>query len=319
MLRLLLLLPLIVLNTVIHTSVLFGFALLKLLLPIAALRRALTRLLMRIAESWIGGNSLMIDWLTPTRIELDSDAELRRDGWYLVIANHQSWVDILVLQKVFNRRIPLLKFFLKQQLIWVPLLGLAWWALDFPFMRRLSPTHLQRHPEWRDRDRGATRKACQRFKQTPVSVMNFIEGTRFTPAKQARGGAGFQHLLRPKAGGIAFVLDAMGEMFEALLDVTVVYPAGIPTLLDLLSGRLPEVRVQVRQRIIPATVLGGDYAVDAAYRGRLQEWLNDLWADKDAAWQQAMVGGCGADNAPTLGNDGNSGKTGAGERLPEKR
>lgn len=286
--RLVPLLPLIVLNTVLHVTVLLGFAVLKLLLPIAVVRQRLTRLLMRIAESWIGANGLMIDWLTPTTITLASDADLRRDGWYLVIGNHQSWVDILVLQKVFNRRIPLLKFFLKQQLIWVPMLGLAWWALDFPFMRRASAAQLQRHPEWRSRDRDATRKACQRFRQTPVSVMNFVEGTRFTAAKQARGGADFRHLLRPKAGGIAFVLDAMGEMFEALLDVTLIYPAGIPNLLELLSGRLPEVRVEVRQRTLPSTVLGGDYQADPAYRERLQAWLNGLWADKDQAIQAAQ-------------------------------
>ena len=285
MLRLLFLLPLIALNTVLHTLVLFLFAVLKLLLPFKAPRAALSRLLMRIAESWIGVNNRMIDWLTPTVLSIEFDAPLRRDGWYLVIANHQSWVDILMLQKVFNRRIPLLKFFLKQQLIFVPLLGLAWWALDFPFMRRASEAELQRHPEWRGRDRAATRKACRRFQETPVSVMNFIEGTRFTAEKKALGGAPYQHLLRPKAGGMAFVLDAMGEMFEALLDVTLVYPAGIPTLLDLLRGKLPEVRVQVRKRSIPSALLNGDYDTDADYRQRLREWLDGLWTEKDRAWQ----------------------------------
>ena len=103
--------------------------------------------------TWIGVNSAMIrlftrghDW------RIDGVEHLRRDGRYLVLANHQSWVDIVVLQDVFNRRIPFLKFFLKQQLIWVPVLGLAWWALDFPFMRRYTREELERHPEWRGRD-----------------------------------------------------------------------------------------------------------------------------------------------------------------------
>ncbi len=61
---------------------------------------------------------------------------LHQRGWYLVSSNHQSWVDILVLQRIFHGRIPFLKFFLKQELIWVPVIGLAWWALDFPFMKR---------------------------------------------------------------------------------------------------------------------------------------------------------------------------------------
>ncbi len=280
-LRAVLILPLVLLNTVLHTSVLFAVALFKLLLPIAAARRALSRVLTLLAESWIAVNSWMIDHFSPTRVHIQGGESLRYAGWYLVISNHQSWVDIVVLQKIFNRRIPFLKFFLKQQLIWVPLLGLAWWALDFPFMKRYTPEQLARRPELKGADIRETRKACARFKHIPVSVMNFVEGTRFTPAKQARHAAAFQHLLRPKAGGVAFVMNAMGEILQSVVDVSIVYPGRIPTLMDLITGRVAEIHVRIRERAIPADLIGGDYENDASFRERFQAWINMIWVEKD--------------------------------------
>ncbi|MBN8727448.1 MAG: acyltransferase [Xanthomonadales bacterium] len=272
----------IVLSTALHAAALFAVALVKALVPLERVRRACNRPLTGIAESWIGVNSWLIERFTRTRFDIRVDADLRRHGRYLVLANHQGWSDIPVLQKVFNRRIPLLRFFLKRQLFWVPVLGLAWWALDFPFMRRHSREAIARRPELAGQDIEATRRACARFRHIPVAVMNFVEGTRFTAAKHAAQGSPCRHLLRPRAGGVAFVLDAMGDVLEAILDVTVVYPAGRPSVVDLVAGRVPEVRVEVRERPIPREFIGGDYQGDAEFRARFQAWLNALWAEKDA-------------------------------------
>ncbi|RFP60869.1 acyltransferase [Luteimonas weifangensis] len=272
---------LIAVNTLAHVLPLLLVALTKALLPSERLRLASNPLLTGIAESWIGVNNRLWDRFIGTRLSVDEGAALEADGHYLVLANHQSWVDILVLQKVFNRRIPLLRFFLKRQLFWVPLLGLAWWALDFPFMGRYTPRQIARRPELAGRDIQATRRACAKFRAIPVAIMNFVEGTRLTPAKHARQGSPYRHLLKPKSGGVAFVLDAMGEGLHAILDVTIAYPGGAPSMLDLLANRVPEVRVQVRRRPIPEAMLRGDYANDRRFRARFQQWMNELWREKD--------------------------------------
>ncbi len=269
-------------STIVLVLVLLAFAVLKLLLPIAAVRRLLSRLIILVAETWIGVNNLLIRLFTRNqRWEIDGAEHLQRDGWYLVLSNHQSWVDILVLQYVCNQRIPFLKFFLKSQLIWVPFLGLAWWALDFPFMKRYAKEHLEKHPELRGKDVEATRRACQKFAELPVSVMNFVEGTRFTPGKHERQQSPFRHLLKPKVGGVAFVLETMGEMLSSIIDITLVYPDGRPTLTDLLSGRVSRVRIHVQRRAIPRELLGGSYENDLAVRERFQAWINGIWAEKD--------------------------------------
>jgi 1-acyl-sn-glycerol-3-phosphate acyltransferase len=175
----------------------------------------------------------------------------------------------------------MLKFFLKQQLLYVPVIGLAWWALDFPFMKRHGKAELRKHPERRLEDREATRRACEKFALVPTSVMNFAEGTRFTVAKHRSQGSPYRHLLKPKAGAMALALNAMGEQFHSLIDVTIVYASGVPSFWQFLCGQTPKVIVRVREVPIPAEFCTGDYSADAGFRTRFQQWLGELWEQKD--------------------------------------
>ena len=273
---------LIVINTLAHALPLLAVAVVKAILPFQRARRACDPVLTGLGESWIAVNSAMIDSFSRTRFVVSEDAAPRRDGHYLVLANHQSWVDIVVLQKVFNRRIPFLRFFLKRQLFWVPVLGLCWWALDFLFMGRYTRKQIAKNPELGRRDREATRRACEKFRAIPVAVMNFVEGTRFTAEKHAAQLSPYRHLLKPKSGGVAFVIDAMGDSLHGILDVTIVYPGGRPSVLGLIAGRIPELRVAIRERPIPDALIGGNYQEDRAFRARFQQWMNAVWEEKDA-------------------------------------
>ena len=273
---------LLVLNVLFWVPILLFFAILKLILPFKAMRLLIDPILLRIAEAWIAGNSGWMGLTQRTQWDVQGIDGLDYRSWYLVNCNHQSWVDILVLQHLFNRRIPLLKFFLKQQLIWVPIMGLAWWALEFPFMRRHTEEFLKKHPEMRGKDQATTRKACEKFALIPTSVMNFLEGTRFTRAKHQRQKSPYKHLLKPKAGGIALALNAMGDKFQAILDVTIVYPDGTSTFTQFLCGKLKRVIVRVRRLPVPQDLAQGDYAGDAAVREAYQQWVHQLWLDKDA-------------------------------------
>jgi len=272
---------LLVLNTLFWCALLFVLALVRLVLPFRAARRILDPVLNGIATAWIAGNSGWMRLTQRARWDVTGIERLPYAGWYLVTCNHQTWVDIFVLQHLFNRRIPMLKFFLKRELIWVPIMGLAWWALDFPFMRRHSEEVLRKHPEKRLEDLEATRRACAKFALVPTSVMNFIEGTRFTRAKHARQQSPFEHLLKPRAGGLAAALQVLGSQFDSLLDVTIVYPAGAPGFWDFLCGRMPEVIVRVERHPIPPAFCGVGEDADASQRKQVQRWLIDLWRAKD--------------------------------------
>ena len=270
------------LNTIISVVPLLFITLLKLVIPIQSWGKVCAWLLIKIAENWMSVNSFALSLSGRIQIELKGAEGLHYHGWYLVSCNHQSWSDILILQQVFNRRIPMLKFFLKQELIWVPLMGVAWWALDFPFMKRYSKEFLEKHPEMKGKDLETTRKACEKFKELPVSVMNFLEGTRFTQAKHDAQNSPYQNLLKPKSGGIAFVLSAMGGQLRSMLDITIVYHDKAIGFWDLLCGRVRHLTVQIVERPIPEQFGRGDYENDAAFRAEFQEWVNQLWQEKDA-------------------------------------
>ena len=278
----------IALNTVLWFVPLLVLAVFKLLLPIRSVRSALTLSLMVIGESWVSCNTALISRAGSFDWRVRGAENLRRDEWYLVISNHQTWVDILVLQAALNRRIPFLKFFIKQQLIWFPVMGFAWWAMDMPFMKRYSAAYLSRNPHMKGKDFETTRRACEKFRHTPTSVINFLEGTRFSVEKRDRHNAPYRHLLRPRAGGFAVALSSMGDMFNSILDVTLVYPDGPTKFWDLCCGQPVVVLVDIRKRPVESWLIAGDYENDREWRRKVQAWLGEIWQEKDELIQRTL-------------------------------
>ncbi len=269
-------------NTIFWFVPLFLLAVVKLLIPARGLRRLLTRSLMALGENWVSGNAIILGLRDGDLLDIRGIEGLNRQGWYLLLSNHQSWVDILALQSAFNRRIPFLKFFIKQELVWFPFLGIAWWALDMPFMKRYSKTYLAKNPHKKGLDLEATRAACTKFRETPTSIINFLEGTRFSTEKKAQRNSPFDNLLPPKAGGIALALSSMGSMFDHILDVTIVYPRGVTEFWRMCCGHLQRVVVDVQRRAVEDWMLQGDYVNDRAHRAAFHQWLTMVWEEKDA-------------------------------------
>ncbi|WP_333607963.1 acyltransferase [Arsukibacterium sp.] len=265
-------------NTLFWFIPLLLVAVLKLL-PVKQWQAWMSYLADAIAVAWISFNNLTTHIFTSIKWHIEGLEKLSRKDWYLIIANHQSWADILILQNIFNRKIPFIKFFLKKELLYVPFMGICWWALDFPFMKRYSKNFLLKNPHLQGKDIETTRKACEKFRFKPVSVMNFVEGTRLTQQKHDKQQSPFQYLLKPKAGGTAFVLGAMGEQLHKLLDVTIHYPDGIPSFWDYISGKVRAITVNINVLPISKELIG-DYN-DLVYRERFQQWLNQLWIEKD--------------------------------------
>ncbi|MEE8495898.1 MAG: acyltransferase [Xanthomonadales bacterium] len=273
-------------STLVLTASIFVLSMGKFLTPRGVVRNFVRGVLAGIAELWISINNLLLSLYCRTRWDVEIPRELDRKGCYLVNSNHQSWVDILVLQRCFNRRLPFLRFFLKSQLIRVPFLGVAWWALDFPFMKRVSKAQLASQPGLKGRDLESARKACEKFTDIPVAMMNFPEGTRFSVAKRDAGNSPYKNLLLPRIGGVGQVLFALGDQLDALIDVTIVYPGDgqpgtAPTFWQLVSGQLPEIIVRAQQREIPAHLLGRNFRMDPEFRHDLESWSSSLWLEKD--------------------------------------
>lgn len=271
-----------ILNTAFWVPLLMATALVRIVVPVPAVVRLCRRAAHWIAEGWIGVNVLGLRVGGQIAWTITGPEVLRRDGWYLVTCNHRSWVDVVVVQWLFNRRIPMLKFFLKKELFWVPVMGIIWWALEFPFMKRYPRAVLEKRPDLRGRDLETTRRACERFRDVPVSVLNFLEGTRFSTSKRDRQASPYRHLLLPRAGGVAQVVSSLGDRLHSWLDVTIVYPLGTPTFWDLISGRIRQITVHIDELGVDGAWVGRDYETDAGFRSSLQQFVSAMWERKDA-------------------------------------
>jgi 1-acyl-sn-glycerol-3-phosphate acyltransferase len=273
-------------NTIFLTSILFISAIGKFLAPTEASRNRVRHFLAGLAEHWISINNAILSLYKKTRWDIEIPGNLDHEGCYLVSCNHQSWVDVLVMQRAFNRRLPFFRFFIKSQMFWLPFLGVAWWSLDMPFMRRHSREKIARQPELKGRDLENARKACEKFKTIPVAITNFPEGTRFSVEKRDRKKSPFRNLLQPRIGGLGQVLYALAEELDALIDVTIVYPqtrttGQAPTFWQLLTGEIPEIIVRAESRTIPPELLGRNFRTDQEFRAELEAWVSQIWREKD--------------------------------------
>ncbi|MBC3766826.1 acyltransferase [Neptunicella marina] len=273
-------------NLVWWGSLIIVVGLIKLVIPVPVIRRAISTFL-NMCMHGFGVCAVFFINLT-NKIEWDekTDGDFSRQGWYLMMANHISWIDIMLLARFAARRMPATKFFIKQELIWVPFVGLGAWALDMPFMKRYSRDFVAKYPQLKGKDIEATHRACEKFKLIPTTIVNFVEGTRFTEFKQQKTQSPFTNLLTPKAGGIAFTLAAMGEQFSNIVDITLVFPDNPRHVMyEMLCGRITKIVIRAKVLPVDEKVIG-DYFNDSVFRYRFQAWLNQLWLDKDQQIEQ---------------------------------
>jgi 1-acyl-sn-glycerol-3-phosphate acyltransferase len=258
---------------------LLGF--IKFILPLSFVTKPLNVILNFMMYAFGFCSVALIKCMNNVEFDYVVEGELSKKEWYLIISNHLSWLDIILLTDFAVRKIPAPKFFLKKELIWLPFVGLASWALDMPFMQRYSKAFLKKNPHLAGKDIASTKKSCEKFRQLPTTVINFVEGNRFTPEKQKLKHSPFKNLLPPKAGGIAFTLATMGELFTSLLDVTIVYPEtqGSP-MMTMLGGRLKKVIIRVKVHPVTDEIVG-DYFNDETFKQGFQNWLNSVWQNKD--------------------------------------
>jgi 1-acyl-sn-glycerol-3-phosphate acyltransferase len=239
-----------------------------------------------ITNRWISSNNALIDNILPQkdwRISLPDDVHV--DGKYLLISNHQSWVDTSIVQYISEKRLPLTRFFTKFELIYIPVIGQAFYFLDFPMMRRHSKDAIAKNPALQGKDIEEAKRACALLKDKPFTLLNYLEGTRFTQLKHDKQKSPYQHLLKPRAGGLSLAINALGANIDGILDMTIVYPDGVPTYSDLWKGNIKRLGVDVRHIAMPAALFAGmqdgGYEEDPAIKTQFFAWLDQTWQQKD--------------------------------------
>ena len=268
-------------NTLVCFSIMVPAMCLKPLADRTSFSTPFSVFLIKIVTLWADGNTLILDLLKNHQWKIEIPQELKPDQWYLLICNHQSWADIFVIFKAFNHKIPFPKFFVKEELMLYPILGVVFWAMDFPIMKRYSKSYLEQHPQQKGRDLETTRQSCEKFKDLPTTVVNFLEGSRYKTKKAIAQDTPYRHLLLPKAGGTASVLYSMGDYLSAAIDVTIAYEKPRMTMWDIACGPSRQIMVHADLVPIPRDFMQRDYRQDAEFRQNIQQWINQKWTAKD--------------------------------------
>ncbi|MFT7568781.1 MAG: 1-acyl-sn-glycerol-3-phosphate acyltransferase, partial [Pseudoalteromonas distincta] len=257
-------------NVMLFGSLVFLLGLIKLLLPLSVVNS----LLHSAYRGWCNGNRFGL-WLGCPNIVVDISGDLNSKSWYLLICNHTSWLDITVLSSL--HALPAPKFFLKDELKYVPFIGTGAWAMGMPFMKRVSKAQLAKNPKLKGLDVERTKHSCRNFRHYPTTIVNFVEGTRFTPAKHNLQQSPFKHLLKPKAGGIAFALEVLANQFDAMLNTSLVYSGKTDHVCrNLLKGELDSIYVSIDVTPINDN-MQGSYQTDDVFKANFQHYVNELW------------------------------------------
>ena len=267
-------------NMLFWCSILFIVGIFRLMLPLKFWKKITTKLTILIGESCIYCNNLWIRALHQPKWNVKGLEKSNLTDWFLATSNHQSWGDIFLLQYITNRRIPLLRFFMKDILKWIPIVWIVGWSMNMPFLKRYSKEKLNKNPELRGKDIKRMKVSFQGMSLYPGTIFSFAEGTRFTEEKRKSQNSFFLKLLNPKLGGIGIAIATM-PYINILVDFTIKYESNERSFWDFLCGKMSKANIKVRFIDIPLDFSEKDYSKDQKYRIDLKEWLNEIWKDKE--------------------------------------
>ena len=253
----------------------------RALIPIKSFKVFISRVSNYIGDLTVYGLKLiMLLMHGDSIIIIEEHEELDQDDWYMAMSNHQSWADIFVLLVAANYKLPLLKFFMKKELWWIPFVLLANKTLNMPFVNRHSKKEIDKNPSLRTRDYENTIKSCKRFLRCPSTIFSYAEGTRFTKEKHRNQQSPYNNLLTPKIGGMATALSAMPAI-NTLVDYSLVYESTKRDAWSFLTGEMKNVKILVKKYDIPEHLKEKNYSADDQYREDFKDWIEGIWAQKD--------------------------------------
>ena len=252
----------------------------RAVIPLKSFKLFLAKISNKIGDLTVYGLKLIMLLMHGNNIQVINNEKYDMNKWYMAMSNHQSWADIFVLLTVANKKIPLLKFFMKKELWWIPFVFLANKTLNMPFVNRHSKKAIEKNPSLRTKDYENTLKSCKRFLRAPSTIFSYAEGTRFTSEKHKAQNSKYKNLLQPKIGGMATALSAMPEI-DTLINFSVVYKSKKRSAWFFLNGEMKDVKVFIKSYKIPENLKNRNYGSDHLYREEFKKWIEEIWDEKD--------------------------------------
>ena len=222
-----------------------------------------------------------LNYITPSQ-------DIDKLSSYLVISNHLSTFDQLLIQYILNKRSSTLYLFAKYELIFTTLTyGIIGYLLGHIFIKRPSPFWLKYNTrrELSEFNQNILKKNFQLFQDIPRSFLLFPEGSRFTPEKKKTLESPHEYLLPPKIKAMEWMFSGMKKHLPdtsiKCIDFTLVYPDHLlkkPSFLDLLKGNFS---VYLNVNVYSLAEITKDCTNSEETEARLKEWIDEVWVKKD--------------------------------------
>ncbi len=271
---------LIIVELIVGFGTLFLVNIPRAFFPKESFKKYISKISNKIGDLTVYGLKIILLLMHGNTIKVFDENKFDRKAWYMAMSNHQSWADIFVLLVAAHKRIPLLKFFMKKELRWIPFIYLANKTLNMPFVNRHSKKEIELNPSLRLKDYQNTVEACKRFMRSPSTIFSYAEGTRNDSIKHKSQNSPYNNLLIPRVGGMATALSAMPEI-ETLIDYSVVYKSDKRDAWSFLKGEMRDVKILVKEHKIPKHLKNKDYSEDKVYRDNFKTWIEEIWVEKD--------------------------------------
>ena len=251
------------------------------IIPNKKLKQKLGSISNKMGTATVGAIAISLSLLHQLEWEFEIPENLSINDWYIAMSNHQSWADIFILLIAGHKKIPLLKFFMKKELQWIPIIYLVHKTIDMPFLHRHSPEQIKANPELKKLDFENAKTAAKRFSRNPSTAFSFAEGTRFSQFKNLEQQSPYPNLLKPKVGALSIALSGMPEV-KTLIDFTIVYSSNKRTAWQFLCGDLNKAKIIAKTYKIPKNLQSYTYENKSEYRKQFQLFIDEIWQKKQS-------------------------------------
>ena len=272
--------------TVIYILSLLSFSVLILviisiprILPVNAVKKYITAISNEIGNGIVWFLKVTLGLIHRPKWEVDYPANISTKSWYIGMSNHMSWADIFVLLFIGNYKLPLLKFFMKKELKWIPIIYLVHKTIDMPFLNRHKQGEVHSDPNLKARNFENARDAAKKFTRYPTTAFSFVEGTRFTETKKKIQLSPYDDLLKPKIGALVTALSGM-PMVEDLIDFTIIYKTSKRSAWNFACGEMREAKIIIRSYKIPEFIRESDDVASVKHRNQFRLFINNIWLEK---------------------------------------
>lgn len=246
-------------NLLIGVVLLIPVSIVSWLIPNQAVSRACFFVVEHLYRTAVKVDSFWMQRVMGIKLVINGNANNHKSP--VVICNHQSWFDIPLVQEVITGNGPIIKFLIKRELVWVPIIGWICLALNFPRLQRGKNTNTGRS------DFSLIQKASKNHGSESGALLIFPEGTRFTEQKKITQNAPYQHLLKPKSGGLKMI-QKHAAPDTPLIDITIDYHQENVSIWNCLHGDPKRITITLdHYRLNDIEDIG--------------EWLNERWRKKD--------------------------------------